>query len=469
MTRPQTLFEKIWNSHLVDVQDDGINLLYIDRHLLHEVLSPQAFEGLRLTGRHVRRVDATLAVADHNVPTTDRSLGIEDPESRLQVETLSANCEEFGVEVFDMLDPRQGIVHVIGPEQGFTLPGTTVVCCDSHTATHGAFGALAFGIGTSESEHVLATQTLRAPRPKSMRVSVDDPLPAGCTGKDLILAIIGQIGTAGGTGHIIEYSGRAIRDLSMEGRMTVSNMTIEGGARAGLVAPDAKTFAYLEGRPMAPKGAQWDAAVAYWSTLASDDGAVYDKEVRVDAADIAPQVTWGTSPEDVVPITGVVPDPEDAPSEAKRGAMTRALQYMGLVPGTRMTEIAVDNVFIGSCTNGRIEDLRAAAAVVQGRKVATHVDAMVSPGSTLIKHQAEAEGLDRIFVEAGFEWRESGCSMCLGMNPDRVGAGKRCASTSNRNFEGRQGRGARTHLLSPAMAAAAAVNGRLADVREMLG
>ena len=468
MTRPQTLFEKIWNSHLVDVQDDGINLLYIDRHLLHEVLSPQAFEGLRLTGRRVRRRDATLAVADHNVPTTDRSLGIEDPESRLQVETLSTNCEEFGVEVFDMLDPRQGIVHVIGPEQGFTLPGTTVVCCDSHTATHGAFGALAFGIGTSESEHVLATQTLRASRPKSMRVTVDDPLPAGCTGKDLILAIIGQIGTAGGTGHIIEYSGRAIRDLSMEGRMTVSNMTIEAGARAGLVAPDAKTFAYLEGRPMAPTDEQWDAAVAHWSTLASDEGAVYDREVRVEAADIAPQVTWGTSPEDVVPITGVVPDPEDAPSEAKRGAMMRALQYMGLVPGTPMTDIAVDNVFIGSCTNGRIEDLRAAAAVVKGRKVATHVDAMVSPGSTFIKLQAEAEGLDRVFVEAGFQWRESGCSMCLGMNPDRVGAGKRCASTSNRNFEGRQGRDARTHLVSPAMAAAAAVNGRLADVREMV-
>ena len=469
MTRPQTLFEKIWNSHLVDVQEDGINLLYIDRHLLHEVLSPQAFEGLRLAGRRVRRTDATLAVADHNVPTTDRSLGIEDPESRLQVETLSANCEEFGVEVFDMLDPRQGIVHVIGPEQGFTLPGTTVVCCDSHTATHGAFGALAFGIGTSESEHVLATQTLRAPRPKSMRVTVDDPLPAGCTGKDLILAIIGQIGTAGGTGHIIEYSGRAIRDLSMEGRMTVSNMTIEGGARAGLVAPDEKTYAYLEGRPMAPKGAQWDAAVAYWSTLASDEDAAYDREVRIEAGDIAPQVTWGTSPEDVVPITGVVPDPADAPSEAKRGAMLRALEYMGLVPGTRMTDIAVDNVFIGSCTNGRIEDLRAAAAVVKGRRVATHVDAMVSPGSTLIKREAEAEGLDRVFVEAGFQWRESGCSMCLGMNPDRVGAGMRCASTSNRNFEGRQGRGARTHLVSPAMAAAAAVRGRLADVREMLG
>ena len=469
MTRPLTLFEKIWNSHLVDVQDDGIHLLYIDRHLLHEVLSPQAFEGLRLAERRMRRPDATLAVADHNVPTTDRGLGIEDPESRLQVETLSANCAEFGVEVFDMLDPRQGIVHVIGPEQGFTLPGTTVVCCDSHTATHGAFGALAFGIGTSESEHVLATQTLRTSRPKSMRVTVDGALSAGCTAKDLILAIIGRIGTAGGTGHIIEYSGRAIRDLSMEGRMTVSNMTIEAGARAGLIAPDEKTFAYLEGRPMAPAGARWEAAVAYWRTLASDEGAACDKEVRIEAEDIAPQVTWGTSPEDVVPITGVVPDPEDAPGEAKRTAMTRALRYMGLAPGTRMTDIEVDNVFIGSCTNGRIEDLRAAAAVVKGRKVAAHVEAMVSPGSTLIKRQAEAEGLDRTFIEAGFQWRESGCSMCLGMNPDRVGPGKRCASTSNRNFEGRQGRGARTHLVSPAMAAAAAVRGRLADVREMAG
>ena len=468
MERPQTLFDKIWNRHLVDVQDDGIHLLYIDRHLLHEVLSPQAFEGLRLAGRRVRRPDATLAVADHNVPTTDRRLGIADPESRLQVETLSANCREFGVEVFDMLDPRQGIVHVIGPEQGFTLPGTTVVCCDSHTATHGAFGALAFGIGTSEGEHVLATQTLRTSRPKNMRVAVEGPLPAGCTAKDLILAIIGAIGTAGGTGHIIEYTGQAIRNLSMEGRMTVSNMTIEAGARAGLVAPDEKTYAYLEGRPMAPKGTDWEAAVAYWRTLASDEGAAYDREVRIDAADIAPQVTWGTSPEDVVPITGVVPDPADALDEAKRGAMRRALAYMGLVPGTPMAEIAVDNVFIGSCTNSRIEDLRAAAAVVKGRKVAAHVDAMVSPGSTLIKRQAEAEGLDRIFAEAGFEWRESGCSMCLGMNPDRVGPGKRCASTSNRNFEGRQGRDARTHLVSPVMAAAAAVRGRLTDAREML-
>ena len=469
MAQAQTLFHKIWQSHLVEVQDDGINLLYIDRHLLHEVLSPQAFEGLRLAGRKVRRPDATLAVADHNVPTTDRRLGIADPESRLQVETLSLNCEEFGVPIFDMLDPRQGIVHVIGPEQGFTLPGTTVVCCDSHTATHGAFGALAFGIGTSEGEHVLATQTLRTSQPKNMRVLVDDPLPPGCTGKDLILAIIGQLGTAGGTGYIIEYAGRAFRDLSMEGRMTVSNMTIEAGARAGLMEPDEKTFAYLKGRPMAPQGAQWEAAVAYWKTLKSDAGAVYDHEVRMDAANITPQVTWGTSPEDVVPITGVVPDPQDAPTEAKRTSMRRALDYMGLVPGTKMTDIPVDNVFIGSCTNSRIEDLRAAADIVRGKTVASHVEAMVSPGSTLIKQQAEAEGLDKIFIAAGFQWRESGCSMCLGMNPDRVAPGKRCASTSNRNFEGRQGRDARTHLVSPAMAAAAAITGRLTDVRELAG
>ena len=467
MASPQTLFDKIWQSHVVDVQDDGTTILYIDRHLLHEVLSPQAFEGLRLAGRQVRRRDATLAVADHNVPTTDRRLGIEDPESRLQVETLSINCKEFDVPIFDMLDPRQGIVHVIGPEQGFTLPGTTVVCCDSHTATHGAFGALAFGIGTSKGEHVLATQTLRTAKPKNMRVLVDDPLPPGCTGKDLILAIIGRIGTAGGTGHIVEYVGRAFRDLSMEGRMTVSNMTIEAGARAGLVAPDDKTFAYLKGRPMAPQGAQWDAAVAYWRTLQSDDGAVYDKEARIDAADIAPQVTWGTSPEDVVPITGAVPDPQDAPTEAKRAAMRRSLDYMGLTPGTRMADVSIDNVFIGSCTNSRIEDLRAAADILRGRRVADHVDAMVSPGSSIIKQQAEAEGLDRVFVAAGFQWRESGCSMCLGMNPDRVPPGKRCASTSNRNFEGRQGRDARTHLVSPAMAAAAAVTGRLTDVRQL--
>ncbi len=466
MATPRTLFDKIWDSHLVDTLDDGLNILYIDRHLLHEVLSPQAFEGLRMEGRTVRRTEATLAVADHNVPTTDRSKGIEDPESRLQVETLSINCKEFGVPIFDMLDPRQGIVHVIGPEQGFTLPGTTVVCCDSHTATHGAFGALAFGIGTSEGEHVLATQTLRTSKPKNMRVLIDDPLPVGCTGKDLILAIIGEIGTAGGTGHVIEFCGQAIRDLSMEGRMTVSNMTIEGGARAGLIAPDEKTFEYLKGRPMAPKGAQWEAAVAHWKTLPSDDGAVYDREIKIDVANIAPQVTWGTSPEDVVPITGRVPDPQDAESDAKRSAMKRSLEYMGLTPGTPMTEIEIDNVFIGSCTNSRIEDLRAAADIVKGRKVADRVTAMVSPGSTIIKEQAEDEGLDRIFLEAGFEWREAGCSMCLGMNPDRVPAGKRCASTSNRNFEGRQGRDARTHLVSPAMAAAAAVHGRLVDVRD---
>ncbi len=465
----RTLFDKIWDRHIVERQDDGIHILYIDRHLLHEVLSPQAFEGLRLAKRGVRRPDATLAVADHNVPTTDRSLGIADPESRLQVETLIRNCREFGVDVFDMDDPRQGIVHVIGPEQGFTLPGTTVVCCDSHTATHGAFGALAFGIGTSEGEHVLATQTLRCARPKNMRVEVTGSLPFGCTAKDLILAIIGRIGTAGGTGHVIEYTGSAISDLSIEGRMTISNMTIEAGARAGLIAPDEKTFAYLEGRPLAPKGERWTQALAMWQTLVSDEGAHYDREVRIDADEIAPQVTWGTSPEDVVPITGTVPDPATAPDEARRTSMRRALEYMGLVPGTRMCDIPVDNVFIGSCTNSRIEDLRAAAAVIKGRKVADRVEAMVSPGSSLIKKQAEHEGLDRIFIEAGFQWRESGCSMCLGMNPDRVGAGKRCASTSNRNFEGRQGRGARTHLVSPEMAAAAAVNGRLSDVRSMLG
>jgi len=468
MAAPRTLYDKIWESHVVDELDEGVFLLYIDRQLLHEVLSPQAFEGLRLSGRTVRRKDAVLAVADHNVPTSDRHLGIEDAESRLQVETLSKNCEEFGVPLFDMLDPRQGIVHVIGPEQGFTLPGVTLVCCDSHTATHGAFGALAFGIGTSESEHVMATQTLRAHRSKNMRVLADAPLPFGCTGKDLILATIGQIGTAGGTGHVIEYCGRAFTDLSMEGRMTVSNMTIEGGARAGIIAPDEKTFAFLKGRPMAPEGEKWDQAVAFWKTLKSDEGAVYDKEVVINVATIAPQVTWGTSPEDVVPIDGMVPDPKDAPSEAKGNAMKRALDYMGLTPGTRMTDIEVDNVFIGSCTNSRMEDLRDAAVVVKGRKVPTHVRAMVSPGSTLIKQEAEREGLDKIFLEAGFEWREAGCSMCLGMNPDRVPAGKRCASTSNRNFEGRQGRDARTHLLSPAMAAAAAVTGRLTDVRELM-
>ncbi len=466
MSAPQTLFDKIWQSHLVEQQDDGISILYIDRQLLHEVLSPQAFEGLRMAGRSVRRTSANLAVADHNVPTTDRSLGIEDPESRLQVETLSKNCNDFGVPVYDMLDPRQGIVHVIGPEQGFTLPGTTLVCCDSHTATHGAFGALAFGVGTSEVEHVLATQTLRTSKPKNMRITVDDALPPGVTGKDLILAIIGELGTAGGTGHVVEYAGRAIRELSMEGRMTVSNMTIEAGARAGLVAPDQKTFDYVKGRPLAPKDEMFDRAVAYWKTLASDAGARYDKEVVIDVANIAPQVTWGTSPEDVIAITDVVPSPTDADSAEKQTAIQRALDYMGLTPGTPITQIPIDNVFIGSCTNSRMEDLRAAAAILKGKKVAAHVDAMVSPGSTLIKKQAEDEGLDRVFIDAGFQWRESGCSMCLGMNPDRVGAGKRCASTSNRNFEGRQGRDARTHLVSPAMAAAAAITGRLTDVRD---
>ncbi|MFT5392132.1 MAG: 3-isopropylmalate/(R)-2-methylmalate dehydratase large subunit [Gammaproteobacteria bacterium] len=469
MSAPRTLFDKIWDNHLVEVQDDGINILYIDRHLLHEVLSPQAFEGLRTAKRKVRRTGATLAVADHNVPTTDRTKGIEDPESRLQVETLSLNCNEFGVPLFDMMDERQGIVHVIGPEQGFTLPGTTLVCCDSHTATHGAFGALAFGIGTSEGEHVLATQTLRTSRPRNMRITVEGKLSSGCTGKDLILAIIGQIGTAGGTGHIVEFCGEAIRDLSMEGRMTVSNMTIEAGARAGLIAPDEKTFAYVKGRPMAPSAEHWDAALAHWRTLSSDEGATYDREVVIKAADIAPQVTWGTSPEDVIAISGRVPDPKDAANEQQRASMVRSLEYMGLTPGMEMTQISIDNVFIGSCTNSRLEDLRAAAAIVKGKKVASHVDAMVSPGSTLIKRQAEQEGLDQIFLDAGFEWRESGCSMCLGMNPDRVAPGKRCASTSNRNFEGRQGRDSRTHLVSPAMAAAAAIRGKLTDVRELEG
>ena len=467
MAKPRTLFDKIWESHLVDRQDDGTCLIYIDRHLVHEVTSPQAFEGLRTAGRKVHRPQATLAVADHNVPTTDRSKGIAEEESRIQVETLEKNCAEFGIPYFSMNDVRQGIVHIIGPEQGFTLPGMTIVCGDSHTATHGAFGALAFGIGTSEVEHVLATQTLIQRPAKNMRITVEGDLPLGVTAKDLILAIIGRIGTAGGTGHVIEYAGKAIRDLSMEGRMTVCNMSIEAGARAGLIAPDETTFEYLKGRPMAPKGAQWEQAVAYWKTLPSDPGATYDTEVVLKASDIVPQVTWGTSPEDVLPITARVPDPKAAPDEAKRKAMERALEYMGLTPGTPLSEIKIDRVFIGSCTNGRIEDLRAAAAIAKGRKVADGVKAMVVPGSGLVKHQAEEEGLDRIFLEAGFEWREPGCSMCLAMNADRLEPGERCASTSNRNFEGRQGRGGRTHLMSPAMAAAAAVTGRLTDVREL--
>jgi 3-isopropylmalate/(R)-2-methylmalate dehydratase large subunit len=467
MSAPRTLFDKIWDSHVVDRQDDGTCLIYIDRHLVHEVTSPQAFEGLRLAGRKLRHPEATLAVPDHNVPTSDRSKGIEDEESRIQVETLERNCADFGVPIFQMNDHRQGIVHIIGPEQGFTLPGMTIVCGDSHTATHGAFGALAFGIGTSEVEHVLATQTLIQSPAKNMRISVEGALPVGVTAKDLILAIIGRIGTAGGTGHVIEYAGQAIRDLSMEGRMTVCNMSIEGGARAGLIAPDETTYNYIKGRPMAPKAGAWEQAVTYWRTLPSDQGARYDKEVTLATSEIDPQVTWGTSPEDVVPITGRVPNPASARDENKRQAMLRALDYMGLKADTPMTEIGVDKVFIGSCTNGRIEDLREAAKIAEGRKVAAGVYAMVVPGSGLVKEQAEAEGLDRVFVEAGFDWREPGCSMCLAMNADRLQPGERCASTSNRNFEGRQGRGGRTHLVSPGMAAAAAVTGRLADVREL--
>jgi 3-isopropylmalate/(R)-2-methylmalate dehydratase large subunit len=467
MAQPRTLFDKIWDSHLVDLAEDGTAVLYIDRHLVHEVTSPQAFEGLRTAGRKVRRPDATFAVADHNVPTTDRSKGIADAESRIQVETLEKNAADFGVSYYAMDDIRQGIVHIVGPEQGLTLPGMTIVCGDSHTATHGAFGALAFGIGTSEVEHVLATQTLVQKRAKNMRISVQGALPAGVTAKDLILAIIGKIGTAGGTGHVIEFTGEAVRGLSMEGRMTVCNMAIEAGARAGLIAPDETTFDYLKGRPHAPKGAVWDAAVAYWRTLPSDDGAVYDTEVTLNAAELVPFVTWGTSPEDALPITAQVPDPKDIADPAKRAAVERSLAYMGLEPGVPLAQVRVDRVFIGSCTNGRIEDLRAAADVAKGRKVAAHVGAMVVPGSGLVKEQAEAEGLDKIFIEAGFEWREPGCSMCLAMNADRLEPGERCASTSNRNFEGRQGRGGRTHLVGPAMAAAAAIAGHLTDVRHL--
>ena len=468
MSEPRTLFDKIWASHLVETQEDGACLLYIDRHLVHEVTSPQAFEGLRNNGRRVRRPQAVLAVADHNVPTTDRSLGISDEQSRIQVETLSANCAEFGIPLFDMNDRRAGIVHIIGPEQGFTLPGMIIVCGDSHTATHGAFGALAFGIGTSEVEHVLATQTLIQSPIKNMRITVEGTPSAGITAKDLILAIIGEIGTAGGTGHVIEFAGPAIAALSMEGRMTVCNMTIEGGARAGLIAPDETTFDYIEGRPMAPVGDDWSRAVDHWRTLPSDPGARYDKEVTIDAASVAPQVTWGTSPEDVLPITGSVPDPAQEADEGRRAAMERSLDYMALTPGTPLVEVTIDRVFIGSCTNGRIEDLRAAAAVAKGHRVAASVGAMVVPGSGEVKRQAEDEGLDVIFTEAGFEWREPGCSMCLAMNADKLEPGERCASTSNRNFEGRQGRGGRTHLVSPAMAAAAAICGRLTDVRDLL-
>jgi len=464
---PRTLFDKIWAHHVVETLPDGTALLYIDRHLVHEVTSPQAFEGLRVAGRPVRRPDATIAVVDHNIATdSSRRTGITDPESRLQVDTLEKNVVEFGVPYIPLLDARQGIVHVIGPEQGLSLPGTTIVCGDSHTSTHGALGALAFGIGTSEVEHVLATQTLLQKPAKNMRVTVDGKLPVGCTAKDIVLAIIGKIGTAGGTGHVIEFAGEAIRALDMAGRMTVCNMSIEAGARAGMVAPDQTTFDYVKGRPYAPKGEAFDRAVAWWSSLPSDPGAVFDKEVVLDAAEIVPMVSWGTSPEDVAPITATVPNPADAPNETRRAQLERMIQYMGLTPGQKLTDLKVDVVFIGSCTNSRIEDIRVAAAIAKGRKVADGVRAMVVPGSGLIKAQAEAEGLDRVLTEAGFEWREAGCSMCLGMNPDKLTPGQRCASTSNRNFEGRQGPGGRTHLLSPAMATAAALAGHLADVRE---
>lgn len=467
MSEPRTLFDKIWDAHLVHKDEDGSSLIYIDRHLVHEVTSPQAFEGLRQAGRKVACPERTLAVADHNVPTTSRSEGIADAESRIQVEVLEKNAADFGVPYFGMDDIRQGIVHVIGPEQGFTQPGMTIVCGDSHTATHGAFGALAFGIGTSEVEHVLATQTLIQQPAKNMRITVDGLPGPGVTAKDIILAIIGKIGTAGGTGHVIEYSGEAIRNLSMEGRMTICNMSIEAGARAGMIAPDDVTFEYIKGKPMAPQGEMWDRAVAWWKTLPSDEGASYDKEVVIKAADIAPTITWGTSPEDTAPITGLVPDPAKVSDPARKAKIERALDYMGLTPGMAITDIAIDAVFIGSCTNSRIEDLRAAAQVAEGRKVAPGVRAMIVPGSGLVKKQAEEEGLDVIFRDAGFDWREAGCSMCLAMNADRLSEGERCASTSNRNFEGRQGRGGRTHLVSPEMAVAAAVTGKLADVRSL--
>jgi 3-isopropylmalate/(R)-2-methylmalate dehydratase large subunit len=476
MSAPRTLYEKIWNAHVVEQRDDGTCLIFIDRHLVHEVTSPQAFEGLRVAGRQVRRPDLTLAVPDHNLPTTARldangnNIPIADPESAQQLEALERNAPEFGIAYIDATDVKQGIVHVVGPEQGFSLPGTTIVCGDSHTACHGGLGALAFGIGTSEVEHVLATQTLQLSRSKSMEVRVEGELGPGVSAKDVVLHITGVLGASGGTGHVIEYTGAVIRALSIEGRLTISNMAIEHGARAGLVAPDDVTYAYLKGRPMAPKGGDWDAAVAYWRSLATDAGAVYDKVVTINAADIAPSVTWGTSPEDVLPITGAVPDPSTFTDPSKQAAAQKSLDYMGLTPGTPMTDISVENIFIGSCTNSRIEDLRAAAAVLKGRKKADNVKwAIVVPGSGLVKQQAEAEGLDRIFIDAGLEWREPGCSACLGMNPDKVPAGERCASTSNRNFVGRQGPGARTHLVSPAMAAAAAVTGKLTDVRVLMG
>ena len=468
MTAAKTLYDKIWDAHVASQAEDGTCLLYIDRHLVHEVTSPQAFEGLRLTHRKVRSPEKTIAVPDHNVPTTPgRDTHIDNEESRIQVEALDRNARDFGVVYYPVADVRQGIVHIVGPEQGWTLPGMTVVCGDSHTATHGAFGALAHGIGTSEVEHVLATQTLIQQKSRNMKVEITGHLRPGVTAKDITLSVIGATGTAGGTGHVIEYCGSAIRDLSMEGRMTVCNMAIEGGARAGIIAPDETTFAYCMGRPHAPKGAMWEAALAWWKTLYSDEGARFDKVLTLKGEDIAPVVTWGTSPEDVLPITGTVPAPSDF-TGGKVEAVQRSLAYMGLTPGTRLTDIAIDTVFIGSCTNGRIEDLRAAAAILKGRKIKQGLRAMVVPGSGLVRAQAEEEGLAQIFLDAGFEWRLAGCSMCLAMNPDQLEPGERCASTSNRNFEGRQGRGGRTHLVSPAMAAAAAITGRLTDVREMM-
>jgi 3-isopropylmalate/(R)-2-methylmalate dehydratase large subunit len=465
MAKPRTLYDKIWDSHLVHEAPDGTCLLYVDRHLIHEVTSPQAFEGLRMAGRKVRAPEKTLAVVDHNVPTTDRSKGIDDPESALQIATLAENAREFGVEYYHERDRRQGIVHVIGPEQGFTLPGTTIVCGDSHTSTHGAFGALAHGIGTSEVEHVLATQTLIQQKAKNMRVRVEGKLPAGVTAKDIILAIIGEIGTAGGTGHVIEYAGEAIEALSMEGRMTVCNMSIEGGARAGLIAPDQKTFDYIKGRPRAPKAGAFEMAQRDWERLYSDPDAHFDREVVLHAEKLPPLVTWGTSPEQVVSITGRVPIPSEIADEAKRTAAIRSLDYMGLKGGEKITDLTLDRIFIGSCTNGRIEDLREVARIVEGKHINEKLRAMIVPGSGLVKEQAEAEGLDQIFKAAGFEWREPGCSMCLGMNPDQLSPRERCASTSNRNFEGRQGRLGRTHLVSPVMAAAAALAGRFVDIR----
>ena len=463
---PNTLYDKIWNEHLVHEQDDGTSLLFVDRHLIHEVTSPQAFEGLRNNNRKVRQPNLTLAVVDHNIPTTDRSKGIDDEDSRIQVETLEKNCKDFGVDLFGMTDKRQGIVHIVGPEQGFTQPGTVIVCGDSHTATHGAFGALAFGIGTSEVEHVLATQTLVQKKAKNFRINVNGKLSLGVTSKDVILQIIGKIGTAGGTGFVIEYAGSLISNLSVEQRMTICNMTIEGGARAGLIQPDEKIFKYLKGRPMSPKNENWEKALKYWSNLKTDSDAKFVKEINLDGKDIIPMVTWGTSPEDVVPINGKIPNPENENNLDKQNSINRSLKYMGLKPGTPVKDIKIDKVFIGSCTNGRIEDLREAAEILKEKKKASHVHAMVVPGSGLVKEQAEQEGLDKIFINSGFEWREPGCSMCLAMNEDKLKPGERCASTSNRNFEGRQGRGGRTHLVSPGMAAAAAISGNLDDVRK---